>query len=94
MPSLPNVKTPCAQCPFRKDTIKGWLGRERMQEILESRSFVCHKKQHLQCAGHMLIKGADNDFVQIANRLKQELELSGRELVFDSLAECIDHHGN
>ncbi|MBO9492204.1 hypothetical protein J7384_17720 [Endozoicomonas sp. G2_1] len=92
MTSLPNVKKPCAQCPFRKDTLKGWLGSERMTEILEQQSFVCHKKQHLQCAGHMLINGDKNDFVRLAGRLNIELELTGKELVFDTQKECIEHH--
>ncbi len=94
MPSLPNVKKPCAQCPFRKDTLKGWLGGERMAEILAQGSFVCHKKQDLQCAGHMLINGDDNGFVRLANRLGIELDLSGRELVFDTRSECESHHEN
>ncbi len=72
--------------------MQGWLGEDRMTEILKARSFVCHKKQHLQCAGHMLIKGNENDFVDLANRLRMDLELTGRELVFDSDQECIEHH--
>ncbi len=92
MQSLPNVKKPCAQCPFRKDTLKGWLGGERMSEILAQDSFVCHKKQYLQCAGHMLINGNDNGFVRLANRLGIELELSGKEMVFETLEDCVSHH--
>lgn len=91
MASLPNTKKPCAQCPFRKDTLKGWLGAERMSEILNQKSFVCHKKQHLQCAGHMLINGEQNDFVKLAGRLNIELDLTGKELVFDTRKECIEY---
>jgi len=90
--SLPNVKKPCKDCPFRKDTLKGWLGKERMQEILDQQSFVCHKKTHLQCAGHMLINGNDNEFFRLAGRLGIPLELSGKELVFDSREACAAHH--
>lgn len=89
---LPNVKQPCRDCPFRKDSLKGWLGKERMTEILASQSFVCHKNNDLQCAGHMLIKGQENDFVRLADRLKLPTGLNGRELVFGSTAECIAHH--
>ncbi len=92
MASLPNVKKPCGDCPFRKDTLNGWLGAERMTEILDQQSFVCHKKNHLQCAGHMLMKGEGNSFVRLAGRLNIKLELSGEDLVFDSNAECIEHH--
>jgi len=89
---LPNVKKPCKDCPFRKDSLKGWLGKERMQDILMSDSFVCHKKIELQCAGHMLIKNDENIFVQLANRLHLETGLTGRELVFNNKDECINHH--
>lgn len=89
---LPNVKQPCRDCPFRKDSLKGWLGKERMTEILEARSFVCHKNNELQCAGHMLIKGQENDFVRLADRLRLPTGLNGREQVFESPSECITHH--
>ena len=92
MTGLPNVKQPCTDCPFRKDTLKGWLGRERMGEICEHDSFVCHKNTGLQCAGHMLIKGNGNGFVRLAERLNMDTGLNGRELVFDNSIECINHH--
>jgi hypothetical protein len=72
--------------------MKGWLGAERMLEILNQDSFVCHKKNHLQCAGHMLILGHHNSFVKLADRMNINLELSGRELIFDTVVECVKHH--
>jgi hypothetical protein len=69
MPELPHIARPCRDCPFRNDTLKEWLGAERMQEILGADSFVCHKKTDKQCAGHMLIKGNDNLFVRVAGRM-------------------------
>lgn len=90
--NLPHCKKPCRDCPFRKDSPLGWLGDERMAEILSQRSFVCHKKHHLQCAGHMLINGMENDFVRLAHMLNIELPLSGRDLVFDTPLDCIEHH--
>lgn len=89
---LPNVKRPCRECPFRKDTLQGWLGEKRMTEILDSNSFVCHKRTDLQCAGHMLIKGEENDFVRLASRLNIPTGVTGSELVFESKAACIEHH--
>lgn len=94
MRSLPNCKKPCSNCPFRKDAPEGWLGAERMAEILDYGSFVCHKKNHLQCAGHMLINGDDNEFVSLAKQLNMPLVLSGRELVFDTREQCIAHNQN
>jgi len=92
MSNLPHCKSPCAQCPFRKDTLKGWLGEKRMAEILESRGFVCHKNTSLQCAGHMIIKGDENDFVQLANRMGISILLRGKDLIFDNEQELINHH--
>lgn len=89
---LPNMKAPCRDCPFRKDTLRGWLGGERMTEILAADSFVCHKNTDLQCAGHMLIKGSENAFVRLAAALRLPLNLSGMEKVFASHGDCIDHH--
>lgn len=89
---LPNQRAPCGQCPFRKDTLEGWLGKDKIENILTARSFVCHKDTGLQCAGHMLIKGDENDFVQLADRLGLATHLRGRELVFDTEKECVDHH--
>lgn len=94
MTSLPNVKKPCKDCPFRKDSLRGWLGRERMAEILESQSFVCHKKTDLQCAGHMLINDDRNGFVRLARRFGIKLNLSGKDLVFQSAQDCLEHHAN
>lgn len=72
----------------------GWLGRERMSEILAADSFVCHKNNDMQCAGHMLINGHDNAFVRLANRLSIPLDLVGREQVFESKEACIEHHSH
>ncbi len=89
---FPHLRKPCIHCPFRKDTLRGWLGESKMKGILESASFKCHKTTDKQCAGHMLIRGEKNQFVQLANRLKVNLELSGRESVFDTEEDCINHH--
>lgn len=71
-----------------------------MTEILESGLFTCHKTlsggqgKRRQCAGHMLISGTDNQFVRLAIATGMDTGLSGRELVFDTKQECIDHHAN
>ena len=91
---LPNVKKPCGNCPFRKDSMKGWLGRDRMTQITSDTSFTCHKttSPRLQCAGHMLLLGDNNDFVALAKAQNIKLQLTGRELVFDTIEDCIEHH--
>lgn len=97
---LPAMPAPCNGCPFRKDTLKGWLGAERMEEILAQTSFLCHKttggknEDRKQCAGHMLIKGNANILHALAMSSKDvfEFDLSGRELVFETEQDCINHH--
>lgn len=103
---LPYKRKPCSNCPFRKDSQRGWLGASRMTEIIKQDSFVCHKTvdyskeeneddpNRLQCAGHMLLLENNNMFVRLARALRQKLNLSGRELVFNNVKECINHHKN
>lgn len=95
---LPHCTKPCKNCPFKKDTMKGWLGEERMKGILNQNSFVCHKTtqdeniETLQCAGFMLIKENESEFVRTAKRFNISLNLKGKELVFESKEACINHH--
>lgn len=89
--NLPHCKRPCKHCPFRKDTLEGWLSN-RIEDDLKSDTFVCHKKPTLQCAGHMLLLDDENQFVRLANHLKIKLNLTGRELIFDTVEDCIKHH--
>ena len=69
-----------------------------MAQIVASDAHTCHQTQHLanekmlQCAGHMLLKNNQNLFVQLATRLGFRLELTGRELVFNTPDEAIVHH--
>lgn len=43
-----DLTAPCSDCPFRKDSTEGWLGRARATEIVEAvleqdQTFSCHK---------------------------------------------------
>lgn len=91
---LPYIKRPCKDCPMRKDSLEGWLGEERMKEIMESDTFVCHKQTDMQCAGHMLMRGDKNIFVATAKAMNIPLDLKGKELCFDSKESCVKHHKN
>jgi hypothetical protein len=93
---LPACKVPCSNCPFRKDTLKGWLGK-RIDEILEQDSFVCHKtieddSTRLQCAGHMILLKEDNQFYRLATGMGFDLELKNDHLVFNNKEDCSNHH--
>ena len=90
---LPYAKAPCGNCPFRKSSLKGWLGEERAKEIAESDSFVCHKNTSLQCAGHMVVCKNNNTFVQLAERMfKEEIPIKNKEVLFEDRESFIHHH--
>ena len=72
--------------------MEGWLGAARMTEILNQSSFVCHKDHGRQCAGHMLMKKSENDYVRMSELLRIDLSVTGQELVFDSVADLVEHH--
>lgn len=90
---LPNRKNPCKDCPFRKDSMRGWLPR-RIKQIIESDSFVCHKNNSLQCAGHLILMKESNQFYRLAKALGLDLGLKNEHLIFDSPEDCIKHHQN
>ena len=103
MKKLPIIQTPCKDCPFRKDSLKGWLGKKRITEILDSDSFVCHKttkndiagsdnKERKQCAGFMIIQKDRSQAVRIAKVLNIDLGLKGQDLIFENKKDCINHH--
>lgn len=41
-----NLKEPCKECPFRKTSLKGWLGNLTAQQtygyVLNEADFACH----------------------------------------------------
>ncbi len=100
MKKLPCMTSPCKDCPCRKDTLRGWLGKKRAIEIVDSDSFVCHKTtqddilKRKQCAGHMLLMQRENSFYALAKALDIPLGLTGEELIFASKQDFIDHHKN
>lgn len=90
---------PCSNCPFTKTCTPRWLGEHRVMEILKSESFACHKttdspKGRKQCAGFMLIKNGTSAFEELADILGHKLTLEGRETVFETEQDCINHHTN
>lgn len=105
-----NKKKPCANCPFKKDTLKGWLGKERATEInrdvMTDKTFHCHKtlqdKSNKKiCAGSMILlekqKGLDSNFIfRIGKHLGliSEIDKSEFDKVFDNSSDFIEHHTN
>jgi len=93
--NLPCMKTPCGNCPFRQDTMQGWLGEKRITEILQATTFVCHKNTKMQCAGFMLMQKEESEFYRAATRMfPDSFKLQGQELIFKSKEDCVNHHKN
>ena len=59
---MEHQKTPCRECPFKRDSAKGWLGgfspEDTRQEALAEHGFDCHLTRSStnpkQCAGALL----------------------------------------
>lgn len=54
-----NLKSPCAKCPFRTDCLKGWLGKDRAEQIANSlsihqQSFACHETTKTDNEGNVV----------------------------------------
>src|SRR6185369_17781581 len=56
-----NLKKPCDECPFRKKSLKGWLGGETPQSTLDfvngEADFACHKTRHKEESAMSRCKG-------------------------------------
>lgn len=86
----------CGNCPFKKDTMKGWLGRSRAKEIVEAESFVCHKNTDIQCVGHIMVAKGRNIFrrlLEMEPELIKDLKDKNEKLVFNNPQKFIEHHG-
>ena len=88
---------PCANCPFKKESLKGWLGEKRMQQIVDADSFVCHKDNTRQCAGHLIVNKKDKDnsdsmFLRVAKSFGIELDLKNEDSIFDTKQQVVNHH--
>jgi hypothetical protein len=73
------MKKPCKECPFRKDSFKGYLGGFTVEETLavanSDQSFICHlerenKNDKSECAGRLLY--ATKTCKQFRNPLLEE----------------------
>lgn len=85
-----NLKNPCAECPFKKTSFKGWLGGLTAQEtndaVLNEADFACHmtrKKQNAQmsrCKGSQLFLIHHCKSPKFNMPLKKALDQTKKEL--------------
>lgn len=99
----PIMTQPCKSCPFKLDTLKGWLGQDRTlsisKSLLNGESFPCHKTfagKFKHCAGAALIlelMNQPNQLMQVAQRLNHYPKpLRGKDLVFQTFDSFIKYH--
>lgn len=102
------ITTPCPDCPFTRDCLRGWLGEKRMRQIMESLSddhqlFPCHlttrraKENWSACAGALIFQERHNSravTTRIAMAFKSfdPRQLRGRGRVFRTALAAIKHH--
>jgi hypothetical protein len=85
-------KTPCSDCPWRRDSVPGWLGGHEPQEFVRlghnDQTYHCHVITNQQCAGLAIFR---------ANVIKRcdppNLRLpENRALIFAWDNEFLAHH--
>lgn len=74
---MKHIKTPCAECPWRKDVAPGQFPPERFRalagcaEDLATTVFACHKspeQEPFACAGFLLMASAHNLSVRMSRQ--------------------------
>jgi len=92
-PAVGQHKKPCADCPWARASLRGWLGSGSIQEWIadahgEAR-IECHTLTGAQCAGAAIYRAN----VCKSPRNKRLLVLPpDRALVFATPAEFSEHH--
>jgi hypothetical protein len=85
-------KKPCADCPFARTALPGWLGSMTVPEWLIAihydASIDCHCTTNMQCAGAAIFRA---NVCKIPHSTQLKLE-PDRQLVFARDQEFIDHH--
>lgn len=86
-------RSPCSDCPFRRDALKGWLGGSTPAEFLDialgDSTYGCHVKLGAQCAGMAIFRAN----VCKSPRDPRALHLpSDKTRVFAWPAEFLAHH--
>lgn len=85
-------ETPCHDCPWRRDSIKGWLGSMTPREWTDhahGRSLVdCHTSIGAQCAGIAIYR---SNVCKLPDKPSIKLP-KDHETVFSNRMEFEDHH--
>lgn len=95
--SIQQHKTPCSDCPWRRDALPGWLGGRSALEWLqvahgdgkiECHTLLCGPDEGWECAGAAMYRAN----VAKITRDPTLLRLPRSPLVFGSPREFLAHH--
>lgn len=85
-------KTPCADCPFARKSMKGWLGRRTVDYWVwaahSEAQIDCHTVSNQQCAGAAIYR-ANVCKLPLPPQLILE---PNKNTVFASMSEFRNHH--
>lgn len=86
-------KVPCSDCPWRRDSIPGWLGGDTpeawVHEAHSDNRVDCHVITNQQCVGLAIYRANVCKSPRDPEALRQS---PNRDTVFASPVEFIDHH--
>lgn len=84
--------TPCSDCPWRRDSLNGWLGGASPQEWIQVAHadvvVPCHTLNGAQCAGIAVYRA---NVCKMAYEPNLKLP-ANRELVFALPVQFLEHH--
>lgn len=102
-----NLKKPCDECPFKKNSLKGWLGGETAESTFEmvkhETDFACHKTRDKEkpsemsrCRGFLLFTRKICKIPKYNQELKEIVEKIDFKTANNAnilgLAEFFEHH--
>ncbi len=86
-------KTPCSDCPFRRDAVRGWLGGESSENYYMLARYkpimTCHVRLTQQCAGAAIFRA--NTCTSVRGEGVLELPRNTK-VVFANPIEFLAHH--
>jgi hypothetical protein len=100
-----NLKEPCVECPFKKESAPGWLGGETAEDtfrhIKAEADFACHLtrdkklKEMSRCRGSMLFMRKSGQMPRYNTQLAKDLQDMGKPdtSAILSVPEFFKHHG-
>lgn len=91
-PAKGQHKSPCSDCPFRRDALKGWLGSMSVGEWIQAAHgetrMDCHVHIGAQCAGAAIYRRNTCKRVEAPNLVLEK----NHEKVFSNLMQFREHH--